>query len=90
MRALAARADALRTRIRKATTPEVYPAGLTRREVEVLRLVAAGKGNREIAQSLFVSANTVANHVSNILAKTNTANRTEAAAFAQRSALLEK
>jgi DNA-binding NarL/FixJ family response regulator len=89
MRALAGRADALRARIRKASS-EVYPAGLTRREVEVLRLVAAGKGNREIAQSLFVSANTVANHVSNILAKTNTANRTEAAAFAQRSALLEE
>lgn len=56
----------------------------------MLRLIAAGKGNREIAASLFVSANTVANHVRSILAKTNCANRTEAAAFALRSALLER
>jgi len=55
---------------------------LSRREVEVLRLVVAGKGNREIAERLFVSHNTVANHVRSILTKTNTANRTEAAAFA--------
>ena len=64
-----------------------YPAGLSRREVEVLSLVAAGKGNREIAERLFVSPNTVANHVRSILTKTNTANRTEAAAFAMRHSL---
>jgi len=58
--------------------------------VEVLRLVAAGKGNREIAERLFVSHNTVANHVRSILTKTNTANRTEAAAFAVRHELLGK
>ncbi len=59
-----------------------YPAGLSQREVEVLRLIAAGKSNREIAEELFISLNTVANHVRNILAKTATANRAEAAAFA--------
>jgi len=60
------------------------PAGLSEREVQVLRLVATGKGNREIARELFVSPNTVANHVRNILGKTGTANRTQAAAYALR------
>lgn len=90
MRALAGRAAALNATIASGEERRDYPAGLTRREVEVLRLIAAGKGNREIAASLFVSANTVANHVRSILAKTNCANRTEAAAFALRSALLER
>jgi len=61
-----------------------YPDGLTVRELEVLRLVASGKSNPQIAQELFISAKTVGNHVSNILNKTNTANRTEAAAYAVR------
>ena len=64
-----------------AATPR-YPVGLTQREVEVLRLIAAGKSNREIAGELFISINTVANHVRNKLTKTDTANRAEAAAFA--------
>jgi DNA-binding NarL/FixJ family response regulator len=66
-----------------------YPAGLSQREVEVLRLVAAGKNNREVAQRLFVSPNTVANHVRAILTKTETSNRTEAAAFAFKHDLLK-
>lgn len=89
MRSLVQRIQTLRVRAHPADSNETHPAGLTRREVEVLRLVAAGKGNREIASSLFLSANTVANHVRNILAKTNTANRTEAAAFARRASLLD-
>ena len=60
------------------------PDGLSQREVEVLRLVAAGKSNREIADALCISLNTVATHVRNILTKTGTANRTEAAAYALR------
>jgi DNA-binding NarL/FixJ family response regulator len=67
--------------------PARYPAGLSPREVEVLQLVAEGKANREIAERLFVSPNTVANHVRSILTKTNAANRTEAAAFAVRNGL---
>lgn len=69
-------------------TPPSYPAGLTRREAEVLRLVAAGKSNQEIAASIFRSPNTVANHVRSILAKLSAANRTEAATFAVRHGLL--
>jgi len=62
--------------------PSAYPDGLTRREVEVLRLIASGKSNREIAETLFISYNTAINHVKNILGKTDSANRTEAAAYA--------
>lgn len=67
-----------------------YPAGLSRREVEVLRLVANGLSNREIAKILFRSENTVANHIRSILAKTDSANRAEAAAFATRNRLTGK
>jgi DNA-binding NarL/FixJ family response regulator len=57
-------------------------AGLSARELEVLRLFAAGRSNQQIAGELVITANTVANHVKNILSKTQTANRTEAAAYA--------
>ncbi len=63
-------------------TPVPPPAGLTVREVEVLSLIASGRSNRAIADELFITTNTVANHVKNILSKTESANRTEAAAFA--------
>jgi DNA-binding CsgD family transcriptional regulator/tetratricopeptide (TPR) repeat protein len=56
--------------------------GLTRRELEVLRLIAAGRTNREIAERLFVGQKTVATHVSNILSKLGAANRVEAVAIA--------
>jgi ATP/maltotriose-dependent transcriptional regulator MalT len=58
------------------------PAGLTAREVEVLCLVAAGKSNREIAAELYLSAKTVARHLSNIFCKLDVSSRTAAAAFA--------
>jgi DNA-binding NarL/FixJ family response regulator len=61
---------------------------LSQREVEVLRHLAAGRSNREIADALCISLNTVATHVRNILAKTGAANRTEAAAYALRHGLL--
>jgi DNA-binding CsgD family transcriptional regulator len=70
-----------------APTP-AYPDRLTEREVEVLRLIAAGKSNREIAQELSISLKTVARHISNIFAKTSAANRTEAAAYAARHGLV--
>ena len=64
-----------------------HPDGLSEREVEVLRLVAAGKSNPEIAAALVISLNTVARHVSNIFDKVGAANRTEAAAYAHRHGL---
>jgi DNA-binding CsgD family transcriptional regulator/tetratricopeptide (TPR) repeat protein len=56
--------------------------GLTARELEVLRLVATGKSNREIASALVISEHTVARHVQNILTKLGVASRTAAGAFA--------
>lgn len=89
MQALEQRVITLQARASsQAVVVQAYPCGLSQREVEVLRLVAGGKSNREIADTLFISPNTVANHVRNILAKTNTANRTEAAAFAIHHGLL--
>ena len=63
-------------------------ANLTRREVEVLRLIAAGKTDREIAEDLYISVRTVGNHVKNILAKAGCANRTAAAMYASTRGLL--
>jgi DNA-binding NarL/FixJ family response regulator len=57
--------------------------------VEVLRLVAAGKSNREVAERLVISVNTVFQHVRSILNKTGCSNRTEAAAYALRHGLVE-
>jgi DNA-binding NarL/FixJ family response regulator len=62
--------------------------GLTSRELEVLRLVAAGLSNREIGSQLFISAKTASVHVSNILAKLGASSRFEAAAIAHRDGLL--
>lgn len=67
----------------------VYPDGLSKREVDVLRLVAAGLSNQDIGARLFISTHTVANHIRRILAKTRTANRTEAAAYALRQGLAQ-
>ena len=59
-----------------------YPGGLTAREVEVLRLVAVGNTNPEIAAELFLSEKTVARHLSNIFAKLDVTSRTGAAVYA--------
>ena len=64
--------------------------GLTTREFEVLRHVAAGQSNPEIAAELFISAKTASVHVSNILAKLGVASRGEAAAAAHRLRLFEE
>lgn len=60
---------------------------LTEREVEVLRLVARGGSNREIAEALVISEATVRTHVSNILSKLHLASRTQAALYALREGL---
>ena len=57
-------------------------SGLTARELEVLRRVAAGKTNRDIAAELFISEHTVARHIQNIFAKLDVSSRTAATAFA--------
>ena len=63
-------------------------ASLTEREREVLRLVAQGKSNREIAAELFIAPKTASVHVSNILGKLGVTSRGEAAALAYRQHLL--
>jgi DNA-binding CsgD family transcriptional regulator len=87
MPSLLASAQALGGRLETTPTP---PDDLSWREVEILRLVAAGKSNREIGEELYISGHTVANHVRSILRKTETANRTEAAGYAYRHALVKR
>jgi two-component system, NarL family, response regulator LiaR len=70
------------------TSSSPLGTGLTPREIEVLRLVAQGKSNGEIAKDLFLSDKTVKTHVSNILAKLQLADRTQAAIFAWKEGLL--
>ena len=74
-------------------TPQGRPRGvaessLTEREVEVLRLVADGHTDREIASALFVSHHTVANHVKNVLGKFDVRSRAAAVALAARHGML--
>ena len=95
MAALAQRAESVsvhRPRSRSGA-PDVIPVGLpnglSEREAEVLRLIAAGKSNRQIAAALTISTNTVLRHVSNIFDKTAAANRAEAASFAVRHGLAD-
>ncbi len=62
--------------------PATLPGGLTAREAEVLRLVASGKTNRDIAVELVISEHTVARHLQNIFGKLDVTSRSAAAAFA--------
>ena len=62
--------------------------GLTPREIEVLTLVAQGRSNQEVADELFISLRTVAHHMTSILTKTKSGNRTEAAGYANRHGLV--
>jgi DNA-binding CsgD family transcriptional regulator len=86
MPALVDRARALGARPAGAST---LPDDLTGREVEILRLVAAGLSNRGIGEQLSISGHTVANHIRSILRKTGAANRTEAAGYAYRNSLVD-
>ncbi len=61
-----------------------FPHELSPREMEVLRLVALGNNNTEIAEDLFISVNTVTRHLTNIFTKTSTRNRVQAAVYAAR------
>ena len=71
------------TSIASTSSPEPPPelAQLTTRELDVLRLIASGANNREIAEALFLSENTVKNYVTNILSRLHLRDRTQAALF---------
>jgi DNA-binding CsgD family transcriptional regulator len=77
---LGARPDA--AEVERLLAPGPLPGGLTAREAEVLRLVASGRSNPEIATVLFLSEKTVARHLSNIFGKLQVTSRTAAAAYA--------
>jgi DNA-binding NarL/FixJ family response regulator len=78
------------TMIKRTGERQQVPAPrLTERELEVLRLVAKGLNNRDIARSLFISENTVKNHIRNILEKLQLHSRMEAVVYAVREKLLE-
>ena len=70
------------------SAPEAVGADLSDRELEVLRLLAAGKGNAEIAQELFISPKTVKNHIASILAKLQIENRIQAAVYAVKAGIV--
>ena len=75
---------------RRAEDRQQLPApALTNREIEVLKLVAKGMSNREIAEELYISENTVKNHVRNILEKLHLHNRMEAVIYAVKERLLD-
>ncbi len=74
---------------REAEIPNAHAPKLTQREVEVLRLVARGMGNRDIGSQLFISENTVKNHVRNILEKLQLHSRMEAAMYAVRQNIID-
>jgi len=69
--------------------PQMPAPRLTDREMEVLKLVAQGMNNRDIAKELFISENTVKNHIRNILEKLHLHSRMEAVVYAVREKLLE-
>ena len=83
--------EVARRLMQQVTSPRKPDAGaqLTDREREVLRLLADGRSNKEIARSLVVSERTVKGHVSNILGKLGLQDRTQAALFAVRNGLSE-
>lgn len=74
-------------RLAKLETKNVHPDGLTKREIDILRLLTTGQTNQEIAAELSISEKTVANHVTNIFSKTRTSNRTEAAQYATKNGI---
>ncbi len=82
--------EPLERRLGRRAAAQHAAAGLSRREVEVTRLVALGRTNREIARELFLSPRTVDMHVRNILSKLNCKTRTEAASRAAELGLLTR
>jgi DNA-binding NarL/FixJ family response regulator len=85
---LGARADLARVDALSSETRPQGAGGLSAREIQVLRLVAAGKTNRQIAETLFISARTVERHLSNIFNKLDLSSRAAATAYAYQHQLL--
>jgi LuxR family maltose regulon positive regulatory protein len=81
-------AGAVPQRIRAAAAPPGLAEPLTDRELEVLRLLAAGRSNQRIAHDLVVALDTVKKHVTHVLGKLGAANRTEAVARARELGLI--
>jgi DNA-binding CsgD family transcriptional regulator len=76
---VAALGEPVDRRLGRRAAADADGAGLSRREVEVVRLVGAGRTNREIAQELFLSKRTVDMHVRNVLRKLDVRSRVDAA-----------
>jgi DNA-binding NarL/FixJ family response regulator len=74
-------------RARDAAT-DGHPVDLSERELEVLRLISEGRENTQIAQALYISPETVKDHVSHILVKLGVENRIQAAVYAVRAGLV--
>ena len=90
---MTAEASAFLDRVRSPVTASErdrapIPYGLTPRELDVVRLLATGKSDREISEGLFIGVRTVETHVTNLLAKLGAHNRAEAAALAVRHRLV--
>ena len=85
----AQRAEAARATVAPSTGRPAFPAGLTEREVDVLRLVGRGFSDRQISEDLFISPRTVNAHLRNMFAKTDVNNRTELSVWAAAHGLLE-
>ena len=85
--ARAIRANVTETPVAVLPRRSAAPHGLTEREIEILRVLAAGLSNREIAERLFISPATAARHVANVFAKLGVDSRAKATAFAHRHGL---
>jgi DNA-binding CsgD family transcriptional regulator len=84
------RASELLSTIHERAGPPTYPAGLTDREVDVLRLVVLGQSDKEISDSLFISPRTVNAHMRNMFGKTGAANRTDLSVWALAQGLVTR
>jgi DNA-binding NarL/FixJ family response regulator len=72
----------------ETSQPSVAPAGLTARELQILRLVGSGTSNRDIARTLVISEKTVRNHLEHIYTKAGVSNRVSASLFALQHGIL--